>query len=74
MAKLKSAQRNALPSSDFAGPGRSYPIPDASHGRDALSRASANASPSEAAIIRERVHKKFPEISVSQLPKRKVPR
>lgn len=74
MAKLKAATRNALPSSDFAGPGRSYPIENRAHAIDALSRASANASPSEQAIIRERVHKKFPEIHVSSLPSRKVPK
>lgn len=31
MAKLTAAQRHKLPASVFAGPGRSYPIPDASH-------------------------------------------
>lgn len=41
MAKLTSAQRNALPSSDFAIPSeRKYPIEDASHRRNAKARAS----------------------------------
>ena len=31
MSKLTSARRNSLPSSVFAGPGRSYPIPDREH-------------------------------------------
>ena len=31
MAKLTAAKRQALPSSVFAGPGRSYPVPDKSH-------------------------------------------
>jgi hypothetical protein len=31
MAALTSKTRNALPSSVFAGPGRSYPIPDREH-------------------------------------------
>lgn len=40
MAKLTAAQRNALPASKFAGPDRSYPIPDASHAANAKARAA----------------------------------
>jgi hypothetical protein len=40
MAKLTAKTRNALPASTFAGPDRSYPIPDASHARNAKARAS----------------------------------
>ncbi len=40
MAKLKAAARNSLPDSDFAGPNRSYPVPDASHAAKAKARAS----------------------------------
>ena len=40
MSKLTTAERNALPDSAFALPGRRYPIPDATHARDALARAS----------------------------------
>lgn len=40
MAKLNAAKRNKLPASDFAGPDRSYPVPDASHARNAKARAS----------------------------------
>jgi hypothetical protein len=36
MAKLSSKQRNKLPAKTFAGPGRSFPIPDKSHARAAL--------------------------------------
>jgi hypothetical protein len=31
MAKLSTAKRKKLPDSDFAGPGRSYPVNDRSH-------------------------------------------
>lgn len=31
MARLTTRARNALPSKDFAGPGRSFPIPDKAH-------------------------------------------
>ena len=40
MSSLTAADRKALPDSAFALPGRRYPIPDASHARDALARAS----------------------------------
>ena len=40
MAKLTSKQRSKLPSSSFAGAGRSYPVPDKSHARNAKARAS----------------------------------
>ena len=39
MATLSSKQRNALPTKEFAGPDRSYPIPDASHAANAKARA-----------------------------------
>lgn len=41
MSRLTEEERNALPDSAFALPGRRYPIPDAAHARDALARASA---------------------------------
>jgi hypothetical protein len=40
MSKLSSARRNALPASSFAGPDRSYPVPDASHAANAKARAT----------------------------------
>lgn len=40
MAKLTSKERKALPAKDFAGPGRSYPVEDKSHARNAKARAS----------------------------------
>ncbi|QBL94161.1 hypothetical protein KSAC_19550 [Komagataeibacter saccharivorans] len=40
MSRLTAAERDALPDSAFALPGRRYPIPDAPHARDALARAS----------------------------------
>lgn len=40
MAKLTSADRNKLKGNQFAGPDRSYPVPDASHARNAKARAS----------------------------------
>lgn len=44
MADLNAAARRALPQSDFAGPGRSFPIPDANHARLAISGAARSAN------------------------------
>ena len=40
MSALTTAKRKALPASQFAGPDRSYPVPDASHAENAKARAS----------------------------------
>jgi hypothetical protein len=71
MAKLSAHQRQSLPKSDFALPGKgkgpkgagsgSYPIPDESHARNALAR-SANKSPEVKARVRAKVHAKYPGI------------
>ncbi len=45
MAKLSSKARKALPSSTFAGPGRSFPIPDKKHAKAAI-MLSGKAPPS----------------------------
>ena len=48
MARLTAAQRRKLPASTFAGPGRSFPIPDKGHAEAALreiNHAPASAQP-----------------------------
>lgn len=62
MSKLDAKTRNAIPSNEFAGPDRSYPIEDASHARNALARASGK--PIEARV-RAAVHRKYPGIGES---------
>lgn len=62
MAKLTTKARNKLPASTFAGPDRSYPIPDKSHARNAKARASqqeakGNLSPSAKAKIDARANR-----------------
>lgn len=55
MAKLSAAARDKLPSKTFAGPGRSFPIPDKNHAKAALAlirHAPASARPK----IRARAH------------------
>jgi hypothetical protein len=61
MAKLTAATRNAIPTKDFAGPDRSYPINDASHARNALARV-ANKSPALKAKVRAKVHREYPSM------------
>jgi hypothetical protein len=72
MAKITAAKRNALPSSDFALPGKgegtkgkgsgSYPIDTPGRARNALARGAQHASPSELATIKRKVHAKYPSI------------
>lgn len=72
MAKLTTAKRQSLKSSQFALPGRgtgkggkgpgSYPIPDKSHARNALSRVAQHGSSAEKAKVRAKVHAKYPGI------------
>lgn len=62
--KLTSKQRKRLPQSEYALPGKRYPIPDKSHARDALARASeeyANGklSASELKEIQVKAHAKL---------------
>ena len=45
MARLTAAARNALPDSAFAGPNRTYPVPDRSHAVFAKQMASRHAGP-----------------------------
>ncbi len=64
MAKLTTKARKSLPKSTFAGPDRSYPIPDKSHAANAKARATqmVNAgklSPSAASKIRAKANKKL---------------
>jgi hypothetical protein len=68
MAKLSTKERNNLPGSAFAGPDRSYPIEDESHGRAALSRAAQHTSPELQAKIKAKVRRKFPNIAVEGEP------
>lgn len=70
--KLSAKQRQSMPRSDFALPGKgkgregkgagSYPIPDKSHARNALARVAQHGTPEEKAKVRNAVHRKFPNI------------
>ena len=68
MSLLTAKRRNSLPTSEFAGPDRSYPIQDASHARNALARASGKPVEAE---IRAKVHSKYPEIGEGSMISRR---
>jgi hypothetical protein len=64
MAKLKASARKALPKRDFAGPGRSFPIEDPTHAREAISGATrseraGNISSSEESTIKAKARAKL---------------
>jgi hypothetical protein len=60
--KLTSDKRNKLKDSDFALPNRRYPINDINHARAALSMIAKYGTPEEQAIVRRKVHSRYPEI------------
>lgn len=62
MSKLTADARRKIPTSEFAGPDRSYPIPDAGHavaakGRATQQVAAGNLSPSTAAKIKAKANR-----------------
>lgn len=62
--KLSTSARKSLPKKVFAGPGRSFPIPDKSHARAPISGATraeraGNISPSTEASIKAKARKKL---------------
>lgn len=69
---LSAEERRDLPDSDFALPGKgegpkgkqagSYPIPDESHARSALSLVAQHGTAEEKAKVRAAVKRKFPGI------------
>jgi hypothetical protein len=66
MAKLTTKKRKAIPTKNFAGPNRSYPINDASHARNALARVSQHGTPALKARVRGAVRRKYPGIKQSR--------
>jgi hypothetical protein len=67
MAVLSTQARKDLPDSAFAGPGRTYPIHNASHARAALSDVVhaldvGNISEAEHDRIVRALHRRYPNI------------
>ena len=65
MSILTTKARKALPTKDFALPGRRYPVADKSHARNALARVSQHGTPAEKAAVRRKVHAKYPSMGQS---------
>jgi hypothetical protein len=64
MAVLNAEDRRGMPSKDFAGPGKSFPISDPTHARMAISGATrsehaGNISPEEEARIKAKARAKL---------------
>lgn len=68
MAKLTYEHREHMKKSEFALPSKrhggkgGYPIEDKAHARNALARVAQFGSAKEKALVRAKVHKKFPSI------------
>ncbi len=70
LAELTTKARKRLKTSQFAVPSKrsksggsgGYPVPDASHARNALARVSQFGTPAEKAAVKAKVAAKFPNI------------
>lgn len=65
MAVLTAKARQHIAPKNFALPGGRYPIEDASHARNALSRVSQYGTPEEKSKVRAAVHRKYPGMGKS---------
>ena len=64
MAKLTAKGRKRIKPSNFALPGRRYPIHDRAHARSALQRVSQHGTAAEKATVRRKVARKYPTMRV----------
>ena len=64
MAVLKAAARKRLKASQFALPGRRYPINDPAHAKSALARVEQFGTPEEIKKVRAAVRRRFPGMTV----------
>ena len=62
MVRLTPQERRRLPESEFALPGRRYPIHDRVHAANALTRCKTFCTPDEARTVYSKVCRKFPGI------------
>lgn len=59
---LTTRGREQIKEKNFALPGHRYPIHDSTHARNALARVAQHGSAEEQAVVRAKVHKKYPGI------------
>jgi hypothetical protein len=63
MALLTTKERKRLPLSDFALPGRRYPIENKAHARNALGRVKQFGTKAEQQRVKAAVHRKYPDLA-----------
>jgi hypothetical protein len=61
---LTTEERNKLSESDFALPGRRYPIHNENHARNALARVAQHGTAAEQAIVRSKVKSRYPGMHI----------
>lgn len=66
MAKLTARGRKRIKPSNFALPGRRYPIHDRTHARAALAMVTKHGTSSEKKRVRNAVARKFPTMNVKR--------
>lgn len=59
---MNAKGRNRIKDSNFALPGRRYPIHDLAHARNALARVAQYGTPAEQAAVRAAVYRKYPQL------------
>jgi hypothetical protein len=69
MATLNTKERKSLPASDFALPGRRYPIEDRAHARAALARVAQYGTAAEIAEVHKKVREKYPDMVMAKKSK-----
>jgi hypothetical protein len=74
MAKLSTKARKALPAGKFAGPDRSYPVPDASHAANAKARASEMANKGHISGAAEKSIDRKADAVIERMSKHKAPK
>jgi hypothetical protein len=60
MSQLTAAERDALPDSAFALPGRQYPIHDTAHAQNALARVAQHGDREERMAVKKAVYARYP--------------
>jgi hypothetical protein len=65
-AVLTAKAREKIKASDFALPGRRYPIHDIKHARNALARVAQHGTPEEQKKVRAAVKRRYPNIDISE--------
>lgn len=67
MTRLTYKEKKSLPTSTFVlKKERKYPIPDVTHARNALARASQFGSPTVQGMVKAEVKRRFPTIKVAK--------